>query len=123
MDRNSKGLGLPLAFVSTREAKRDSLFLLTALCLPDGQEICKLRVRNLSAKGLMADCPAAVERGQNVTLDLRGIGPVSGAIIWSDGGRVGIAFDRPINPANARMPATRSNRAMPDYLRPVRKIR
>lgn len=123
MDRHSRGTSPPLPFVSTREAKRDSLFLLTAICLPDGQEVCKLRVRNLSAKGLMADCPVALEKGQHITLELRGIGPVEGAIVWTAGDRVGIAFDHPINPAKARIPVNRSGRAMPDYLRPVRKIR
>lgn len=123
MDRRYKGLGAPLPFVSTREAKRDSLFLLTALCLPDGQEVCKLRVRNLSAKGLMADCPAAVEKGQQVMVDLRGIGPVSGSVVWTAGERLGIAFDHPINPTKARTPIRRSPHPLPDYLRPVRKVR
>lgn len=123
MDRHERGAPPALPFVSTREAKRDSLFLLTALCLPDGQEMCKLRVRNLSAKGLMADCPAAVEKGQHVTLDLRGIGRVEGRIVWTKGERAGIAFDRPINPAKARMPVSRTTHAFPDYMRPVRKFR
>lgn len=123
MDRNSKGFRPSLPFVSSRESKRDSLFLLTALCLPDGREVCKLRVRNLSAKGLMADCPEAVEKAQHVIIDLRGIGPVGGTIIWTTGERIGIAFDQPINPAKARISLKRSAHILPDYLRPLRKIR
>lgn len=123
MDRLVRKGGTPPPFVSTREAKRDSLFLLTPLSLPDGREICAVRVRNLSAKGMMADCPAAVEKGQAVTADLRGIGPVEGLVVWVQKERIGIAFRHPINPAKARMPVRRSAHAMPDYLRPVRKIR
>lgn len=124
MNRNSKGLRpAALPFASTREARRDSLFLLTAMSTADGQEPCKIRVRNLSAKGLMADCPVTVEKGQQVLLDLRGIGEVTGSVVWTCGERIGIGFTRPVDPAKARMPVQRAGHAIPDYLRPLRKVR
>lgn len=109
--------------ISTRTTPRDSLFLLTSLSSPDGHFRGKLRVRNLSATGLMADCPVPVAKGEAVILDLRGIGPVSGSVIWIQGERIGVLFDEAVDPQQAREPARRSSHAMPDYLRPMRKIR
>jgi hypothetical protein len=101
-----------------RIAPRDSLFLLTAFTTPQGVSLGKARVRNLSATGLMADCDAAVSKGQSVIVELRGVGRVPGAIAWSRNGRVGIVFDSPIDPQLARKPMNEGkSRGMPDYLR------
>lgn len=97
---------------------RDSLFLLTAFTTPQGVSLGKARVRNLSATGLMADCDAVVSKGQSVIVELRGVGKIPGAIAWSRNGRVGIAFDSPIDPQLARKPMSKGKPAgMPDYLR------
>jgi hypothetical protein len=109
--------------ISTRTSKRDSLFLLTSLCSPDGHFRTKVRVRNLSATGLMADCPMPIAKGEAVVLDLRGIGPVAGSVIWVQGERIGVLFDQAVDPQQAREPVRKSRSPMPDYLRPVRKIR
>lgn len=109
--------------ISTRAAQRDSLFLLTSLSSADGHCRGKVRVRNLSALGLMADCPVHIAKRERVVLDLRGIGPVAGTVVWVRGERIGVAFDQPVDPKQAREPVRRSSHAMPDYLRPVRKIR
>ena len=109
--------------ISTRTNPRDSLFLLTSLCAPDGHFRTKVRVRNLSATGLMADCPIPIAKGEAVLLDLRGIGPVAGSVIWVQGERLGVLFDQAVDPQHAREPVRRSGNPMPDYLRPVRKLR
>lgn len=109
--------------LSTRTNQRDSLFLLTPLSSPDGHDKGRVRVRNLSATGLMADCPFSIATGEAVILDLRGIGPVSGSVIWVQGERIGVLFDEAVDPRKAREPVRRSSGAMPEYLRPVRKIR
>ena len=109
--------------ISTRTNRRDSLFLLTSLSAPDGHFRSKVRVRNLSATGLMADCPIPIAKGEEVVLDLRGIGPVSGSVIWVQGERIGVLFDQAVDPQQAREPIRRSGSPMPDYLRPVQKIR
>src|SRR3546814_2274000 len=100
---------------SDRKAKRDSLFLLTSVSSPDGHARGKVRVRNLSAKGLMADCPFPIIEGEAVILNVRGVGPVSGAVVWINGDKIGVAFDNPIDPARARMPVSSSATAMPDF--------
>ncbi|MEC3911593.1 PilZ domain-containing protein [Sphingobium sp. CR2-8] len=102
-----------------RAAPRDSLFLLTTLSTPEGAQLGKARVRNLSATGLMADCERAVPAGIQVICDLRGIGPVTGTIAWSRDDKVGIAFDAPIDPQLARKPVGVASQQslVPDYLR------
>ncbi|WP_448657866.1 PilZ domain-containing protein [Sphingomonas sp. CJ99] len=86
-----------------RGAGRDSL-LLTATFRLKGQSDAQVRVRNLSAGGMMAEYPGVVTIGAPVSVDLRGIGWVDGRIAWATDGRVGIAFDTQIDPLAARKP-------------------
>jgi hypothetical protein len=101
-----------------QRAKRDSLFLLTTIADADGTALGQARVRNLSATGLMADCDYMFLKGDHVVIDLRGVGAVSGQVAWAEGQRVGIAFDRPIDPQLARKPVhIGPSDGMPAYLR------
>lgn len=104
-----------------RGARRDSLFLLTVLSAPDGENLGSARVRNLSATGLMADCEKPFSVSDRVSMKLRGVGDVEGVIAWVAGDRIGVRFDKAIDPKLARRPvadpATASN--LPDYLRTV----
>lgn len=102
-----------------RSGPRDSLFLLTDLSSADGTPLGRARVRNLSATGMMADCERAVPSGIRISFDLRGVGKVSGVVIWSRDDRIGIAFDEDIDPQLARKPvsARGSHPSLPDYLR------
>ena len=86
-----------------RIATRDSL-LLTATLRAAGREAVTVRVRNLSAGGLMAEHPAPIMPGTPVEVEVRGIGKLGGRIAWSAEGRVGIAFEREIDPMMARKP-------------------
>lgn len=86
-----------------RNDARDSLFLAAKLTVGE-MPAEQVRVRNLSAGGLMAEYPAPVETGTVVLVDLRGIGEVGGRIAWATDGRIGIAFDQPIDPLRARKP-------------------
>ena len=87
-----------------RRATRHSFFLLANVMESDGGVIGRLRVRNLSASGLMGDTDLSLEPEQPVTVDLRGIGLVAGKIVWARGGKVGLAFDAPIEPQRALKP-------------------
>jgi len=102
-----------------RSGPRDSLFLLTNLETGDGTPLGRARVRNLSATGLMADCERPVPAGVKVTLELRGVGCISGKVIWSREDRIGIAFDEEIDPQLARKPVSPgSGQVRPAFLRP-----
>ncbi len=89
-----------------RVSARDSLFLAATIRRnSDGdEELVPVRVRNLSAVGLMADYERDAEPGEPVAVTLRGIGKVPGMVAWVRNGRIGIAFDEDVDPMLARRP-------------------
>jgi hypothetical protein len=88
--------------VDTRQVNRDSLFLLAQLRV-DGQDgVHRVKVRNLSAGGMMAEGEAKVMRGARVLVELRNIGWVEGSVAWKQGNRFGIAFADEIDPVVVR---------------------
>lgn len=103
-----------------RSEPRDSMFLMAAMRRADGQEIT-VKVRNLSAGGMMAECPVSLSRGETIAIDLRGIGTVAGTIAWTAGGRIGIAFAGPVDPRLARKPIAASG-PQPNLVKPSRSM-
>jgi hypothetical protein len=102
----------------TRNAPRDSLFLMTELMSPDGIALGKARVRNLSATGMMIECDAPLAKGTRLAFDLRGVGEVQGAVAWIRSDRIGIAFDTEIDPQRARKPVGQGKQEpLPPHLR------
>lgn len=99
-----------------RAAPRDSMLLLATLRADDGRENIKVRVRNLSATGLMAECAEPLDRDQHVEIDLRGVGLTPAKVVWVQPGRIGLAFSRPIDPHKTRGSAQRPATLMPTYL-------
>ncbi len=103
---------------SQRRDERDSLFLLAQLkhegTAGDGETV---RVRNVSTGGLMAQAPEEFRPGMRVEVTLEGIGIVSGAVAWAEAGRIGIAFDHPVDKARARKP--RSTQPDTELFRPT----
>ena len=110
---NSQAVGHP-----KRELDRDSLFLKAELRIVDGDDCGEVRIRNLSAGGLMAEAPVLTKRGDKVELELRNIGRVTGHVAWVAQGRFGVAFDHPIDPKLARKPVGKTKSELPSYLRP-----
>jgi len=91
--------------VDTRQVNRDSLFLLAQVRV-DGQDaVSRVKVRNLSAGGMMAEGDSKVARGSLVSVELRNIGWVEGSVAWKQDNRFGIAFVDEIDPAVVRAPA------------------
>ena len=93
-----------------RYEARDSLFLLAELRGP-GQAALPVRVRNLSAGGLMAEYSGLLDNGSAVEIDVRGVGWVPGRIAWRAAGRIGVAFDMQIDPMLARKPVGAGKKA------------
>jgi len=92
--------------VETRQVNRDSLFLLAQIRV-DGQEAThSVKVRNLSAGGMMAEGDVKVMRGSLVAIELRNIGWIEGSVAWKQDNRFGIAFVDEIDPRVVRAPAT-----------------
>jgi PilZ domain len=97
--------------VETRQVNRDSLFLLAQLRVNGGAEQYRVKVRNLSAGGMMAEGLVPVTRGQPVSVELRNIGWVFGTVAWKQDERFGIAFADDIDPRLARAPVAAGNAA------------
>lgn len=90
-----------------RKDERDSLLVLARIKLEGAvTEAETVRVRNVSSGGLMAQTPADYPIGAGVLVELDGIGIVRGSVAWTEAGRIGIAFDHPINKARARKAKT-----------------
>lgn len=100
-----------------RGTNRDSLLLKAVLRFANISDDREVRIRNLSAGGLMAEAPLRVARGEPVEIHLRSIGWISGHVAWVTEGRIGIAFDHPINPKDARKPVGQADLEMPNYLK------
>ncbi len=94
-----------------RRANRDSLFLCATIRRrsdPEG-DLAPVRIRNLSAVGMMADYDDVVDIGDPVVVTCQGIGSVSGRVAWVKRGQIGVAFDYEVDPMRARRPVgTRS---------------
>ena len=90
--------------VDTRQVNRDSLFLLAQVRV-DGQDVAhRVKVRNLSAGGMMAEGEVRVTRGSLVMVELRNVGWIEGSVAWKQGDRFGIAFADEIDPVVVRGP-------------------
>ena len=110
----------PMKDVETRQVNRDSLFLLAQLRVDGQDEVYRVKVRNLSAGGMMAEGSVPVMRGQSVSVELRNIGWVPGSVAWKQDERFGIAFLDEIDPKLARAPLTAS--APPPGVSPVHRF-
>ena len=88
--------------VDTRQVSRDSLFLLAQLRVDGAEQLHNVRVRNLSAGGMMAEGDVKVSTGMPISVELRNIGWVTGAVAWTQDSRFGIAFVDQIDPKKVR---------------------
>jgi hypothetical protein len=87
----------------SRSTDRDSLFLQANLILPGQTAPLAVRVRNLSAGGMLAEAPSrGIAQGMVIEIELRNVGFVPGRIVWIGEGKFGIAFDHPVDPQAVR---------------------
>ena len=109
-----------MASVETRQVDRDSLLLMAQVKVEGSASEHRVKVRNLSAGGMMAEGDAPVMRGSLVRVALRNIGWVEGSVAWKQDDRFGIAFADEIDPKVARAPVSRGtpDLASPRYTRP-----
>jgi len=83
---------------------RESMFLGARFRLPPAPQPIEGRVRNISPGGLMAELPRELAVGTAIEVEVRGLGWVAGRVAWAAHGRLGIAFDVPVDPKLARKP-------------------
>jgi hypothetical protein len=94
----------PLDDPEQRQIARDSLFVMADLRLDGSADEHRIKVRNLSAGGMMGEGSVRVSRGALVWVEVRNIGWVEGSIAWVQDSRFGIAFHEEIDPKVARVP-------------------
>jgi hypothetical protein len=105
---------------SARRDERDSVLVLAQIRPEDGSgEWIGARVRNVSSGGLMAQAPELCRPGLRIEIELDGIGVTKGVVAWAEAGRVGIAFDHPIDKSLARKPVGAPERD-DSLIRPIR---
>ena len=100
-----------------RHIARDSLFVMADLRIDGIEGEHRIRVRNLSAGGLMAEGAFNVQRGQMVWTNLRNIGWVEGSVAWVQDSRFGIAFREDVDPRVVRAPQVGGDNT-PRFVRP-----
>lgn len=102
-----------------RHIARDSLFVMADLRL-DGEVVeYRIKVRNLSAGGMMGEGTVKVTRGALVWINVRNIGWVEGSIAWVQDSRFGIAFRDEIDTKIARAPQAADAPSQPVIRIPV----
>lgn len=101
-----------------RQLSRDSLFLMAELRQHGSDALHRVKVRNLSSGGMMAEGTLNIARGTVVEVQIRNIGWVEGTIAWVQGNRCGIAFSEDIDPVVARAPVV-AGESTPRFVRPI----
>lgn len=100
-----------------RQIARDSLFLMADLRVDGMEGEHRIKVRNLSAGGMMGEGPVRVIRGTLVEVNVRNIGWVEGSVAWVQDNRFGVAFRDEIDPKLARAPVGNDEHS-PRFTRP-----
>ena len=62
-----------------------------AIASLDGQPV-EIRLRNISAMGALVESDRSVAPNEAMTIDIVGVGPVSGIVRWAQSGKFGIQF-------------------------------
>ena len=102
-----------------RQLGRDSLFLMAELRFAHEETEYKVKVRNLSAGGMMGEGSFKVTRGAPVKVNLRNLGWVDGVVAWIQDNRFGVAVVDDIDPKAARAQVTPADPVTtPRYVKP-----
>lgn len=94
-----------------RQISRDSLFVMAEMRLDGVEGEHRIKLRNLSAGGMMGEGPVRVTRGAIIWVNIRNIGWTEGAVAWVQDDRFGVAFVEEIDPKVARLPASTDGNA------------
>jgi len=103
-----------------RQINRDSLFMLACLRLDGRDPVRRVKIRNLSSGGLMAEGDMRVVSGTPLEIELRNVGWVGGTVAWVQDNRFGIAFNEEIDARSVREAQAPAN-ADPAFV-PMRQL-
>ena len=57
----------------------------------------EIRLRNISVMGALVECDVPIAPGTQMTLDIVGVGPVTGIVRWAQSSRFGMQFSEPFD--------------------------
>ncbi|MEO7913930.1 MAG: PilZ domain-containing protein [Novosphingobium sp.] len=86
-----------------RQLPRANLFIMADLRLEGENFEHRVKMRNLSAGGMMAEGTVEAMRGMVVSVKLRGMGWIEGTVAWVQANRFGIAFREEIDTDQVRV--------------------
>ncbi len=89
-----------------RNLARENLILLADLSIESEPGAHRIKVRNLSAGGMMGEGRVPVIRGHRILVNLPGAGEVSGTIAWVQQTRFGVSFDKEVDLSGIRSEAS-----------------
>lgn len=92
--------------------------MMADLRLDGADETHRVKIRNLSSGGMMAEADLKVVRGCRLEIELRNVGKVDGTVAWVQDNRFGISFASEIDPKRVRAPVGSQDAAAPRYVRP-----
>ena len=88
------GAGFDPRRTSPREVRVTTIFLIGKLVSRYGETLC--RIRNLSSGGLMAETHVPLTVDDGVQIELKAGDRLPGTVRWTHAGRIGVAFDAPV---------------------------
>jgi hypothetical protein len=96
-----------------RASRRDRILLLARLRVHGDEDIHAIRIRDLSADGLRAQCTGLVIANRRVEIEIRNLGWVEGRVAWHNEEYIGVRFAKPIDPEKTRIAVTGAYQAPP----------
>lgn len=87
-----------------RRAPRESMFLFAALRVENEEGTYRVKIRNLSTTGLMAEGEVLLRPSSIVSIEIRNIGWVDGNVAWIKDKQFGVMLAEAIDPKRAHMP-------------------
>lgn len=95
----------------TRGAAREHVLLLAGLTVENSSTEYRIRIRDLSQRGLRADGDVVLQPRQQVEIDFGAAGKVRGVVEWCDGTAFGISLEQDVEPDAVRRAAIQKDAA------------
>ena len=87
-----------MAALDKSDPQQYDRFLMAEISVAGSDGVHQIRVRNLSAGGMMGEGLVTIDTGSALMVDLPYLGSVAGTVAWVQGDRFGVAFAEDIDP-------------------------
>ncbi len=97
----------------SRQVARDSLFVMAEMRIDGSGNVYRIKVRNLSAGGMMGEGSVRVSSDATVWVNVRHSDWIEGTVAWVHENRFGVAFREEIDPGFVRTPVAADSGSPP----------